>query len=249
MDRGTLERSDELTTEERETLQRALELGYFDDPKAASLTEVAEDLGKRDVEVSRLIRGGTRAVLRGTDVLATPPVTIVTDGSETPRRLDGIFDTLSHPYRRRILLLVSDHNPRDEDEFSVDDLATEDDDLKLLTEELYQLHLPNGRCGVHRVERGHAHDSPRAELREHRPAAPVDARTSGRTSQRVALREKAFFDGDTRSRGDSTPSKDDAGAGAGLRIAICTILLSLDDAPLPSLEPVSSTAIDAERRV
>jgi len=53
-----------------------------------------------------------------------------------------VFDALSHPYRRRILLLISEHNPRDEDEFSVVELATEDDDLELLTTELYHAHLP-----------------------------------------------------------------------------------------------------------
>ncbi|MFC4358412.1 ArsR family transcriptional regulator [Halobium salinum] len=66
----------------------------------------------------------------------------MTDGSETPRHLDRMFDVLGHPYRRRILLLVSEHNPRDEDEFSVDELATEDDDLEMLTDELYRIHLP-----------------------------------------------------------------------------------------------------------
>lgn len=142
MDTETPTRSNGLTAEERETLQRALELGYFDVPRAATLTEVAERLGTSDTNVSQQIRGGIRSILRGTDVLATPPATLMTDGSETPRRLDVIFDALGHPYRRRILLMVSDHNPRDEDEFSVDDLKTEDDDLELLTEELYQLHLP-----------------------------------------------------------------------------------------------------------
>ena len=53
-----------------------------------------------------------------------------------------MFDALAHPYRRRILLLVSERNPRDEDEVSVEDLATEDDDLELLTVELYHTHLP-----------------------------------------------------------------------------------------------------------
>jgi len=56
--------------------------------------------------------------------------------------LDRMFAVLSHPYRRRILLLVSEHNPRAEDEFAVDDLSTEDDDIELLTTELYHVHLP-----------------------------------------------------------------------------------------------------------
>ena len=52
-----------------------------------------------------------------------------------------MFDALCHPYRRRILLLVGEHNPRDEGEFSVEVLATEDEDLELLTTELYHAHL------------------------------------------------------------------------------------------------------------
>jgi Ser-tRNA(Ala) deacylase AlaX len=53
-----------------------------------------------------------------------------------------MFDALKHPYRRRILMLVSEHNPRDENEFNVKNLATEDDDLELFTTELYHAHLP-----------------------------------------------------------------------------------------------------------
>jgi len=53
-----------------------------------------------------------------------------------------MFSTLSHPYRRRILLLVGEDNPREEGEFSVEALATEDDDRELLTTELYHTHLP-----------------------------------------------------------------------------------------------------------
>lgn len=56
--------------------------------------------------------------------------------------LDSVFSALEHPYRRRILLLVSDRNPRDEAEFAVADLATEDDDRELLLTDLYHVHLP-----------------------------------------------------------------------------------------------------------
>lgn len=66
----------------------------------------------------------------------------MTDGSSEPSSLDRSFTALRHPYRRRILGLISEHNPRDEDEFSVDDLATEEDDLELLASELYNVHLP-----------------------------------------------------------------------------------------------------------
>ena len=62
--------------------------------------------------------------------------------SQTTRPLNRMFDMLSHPYRRRILLLVSEHNPRDEDEFRIADLATADDEVELKSVELYHAHLP-----------------------------------------------------------------------------------------------------------
>ncbi|WP_458191016.1 hypothetical protein [Haladaptatus sp. NG-WS-4] len=37
--------------------------------------------------------------------------------STSSASLDVMLDTLSSTYRRRILLAVADHNPRDEDEF------------------------------------------------------------------------------------------------------------------------------------
>ena len=129
-----------LTAAERETLRVALNMGYFEVPRATTLVEVAEELARSDVEVSQQIRSGIGVVLRQTEVLESPGV--MTDGSTDPSALDRIFDVLRHPYRRRILQLVSEHNPRDEDEFSVEDLATEDDDLELLTTELYHAHLP-----------------------------------------------------------------------------------------------------------
>lgn len=63
------------------------------------------------------------------------------DGGERPT-LDELFDVLNHPYRRRILTLLDEHNPRREDEFSMDELSTEDDDLELFTTALYHTHLP-----------------------------------------------------------------------------------------------------------
>jgi hypothetical protein len=128
-----------LTVEERETLRTALEMGYFEAPRATTLVDIADELGRSDVEVSQQLRRGMGTALRSTTVLDEPAV--VGDGGTDPS-LDRVFDALSHPYRRRILMLVSEHNPRDEDEFSVEDLATEDDDLELLTTELYHAHLP-----------------------------------------------------------------------------------------------------------
>jgi len=128
-----------LTPEERETLRVALDAGYFEVPRAATLVDVADALDRSEVEVSARLRRGMGRVLEGTDVLDAPVA--VPDGAPD-RSLDRIFDALRHPYRRRILLLVSEHNPRGEDEFGVEDLATEDDDLELLTAELYHRHLP-----------------------------------------------------------------------------------------------------------
>lgn len=47
--------------------------------------------------------------------------------AEETAALDELFDVLSHPYRRRILTRLSDHYPRDEDEFDHEALASEDD--------------------------------------------------------------------------------------------------------------------------
>lgn len=129
-----------LTAAERETLRVALEKGYFEVPRETTLVEIAEELDRSDVEASQQIRRGMGAVLRETDILNAPGV--IADGSADPNALDRMFNALRHPYRRRILMLVSEHNPRDEDEFSVEDLATDDDDLELLTTELYHAHLP-----------------------------------------------------------------------------------------------------------
>lgn len=58
--------------------------------------------------------------------------------------LHRMFDALSPPHRRRIRVLVSERNPREEDEFSVEGLASEDedDDLELLAIERYHAHRP-----------------------------------------------------------------------------------------------------------
>jgi hypothetical protein len=56
--------------------------------------------------------------------------------------LDRLFDVLSDPYRRRILLLVSDRNPRNEDEFTPEDLGAEYDEFEFLETDLFHKHLP-----------------------------------------------------------------------------------------------------------
>jgi hypothetical protein len=49
---------------------------------------------------------------------------------------------LRNSHRRRILLAVSDHNPRDEDEFTSNDVAVGDDDFEQVKTQLQHTHLP-----------------------------------------------------------------------------------------------------------
>lgn len=59
--------------------------------------------------------------------------------------LDAMFDVLCKSYCRCILLAVSDHNPRKEDEFTPDAFApdgADDDELERLKLELFHSHLP-----------------------------------------------------------------------------------------------------------
>ncbi|WP_435159811.1 DUF7344 domain-containing protein [Haladaptatus sp. DFWS20] len=59
--------------------------------------------------------------------------------------LDVMLNALSNVHRRRILLAVADHNPRDEDEFTPDEIPTDtiaDEDLDSLKTQLHHTHLP-----------------------------------------------------------------------------------------------------------
>ncbi|MDT3437486.1 helix-turn-helix domain-containing protein [Haloarcula sp. 1CSR25-25] len=58
-----------LPTEERETLRVALEKGYFEVPRATSLVDISDVLGRSDVEVSQQLRRGMGDVLRETTIL------------------------------------------------------------------------------------------------------------------------------------------------------------------------------------
>jgi predicted DNA binding protein len=58
-----------LTDEQRAALRVALEKGYFEVPRATTLVEVAAELDRSDVEVSRQLRHGVGTVLRETDAL------------------------------------------------------------------------------------------------------------------------------------------------------------------------------------
>lgn len=52
-----------LTEKQREALVRALDSGYFDVPREATLTELADDLGVSDTAVSERLRRGTSLLI------------------------------------------------------------------------------------------------------------------------------------------------------------------------------------------
>lgn len=52
------------------------------------------------------------------------------DPERTPA--DELLDALSHPYRRRVLAMVGNRNPRDEVEFSAEALSVDADEADLL---------------------------------------------------------------------------------------------------------------------
>lgn len=59
--------------------------------------------------------------------------------------LDSMFDALRDPYRRRILTAISDHNPRDINEFTRNKFASisgDEDDPEQLELQLHHSHLP-----------------------------------------------------------------------------------------------------------
>ena len=55
--------------------------------------------------------------------------------------LGELLEILSHPHRRRIITRLHDRNPRDEDEFELEEL-TSDDELDNETIALIHSHLP-----------------------------------------------------------------------------------------------------------
>lgn len=57
-------------------------------------------------------------------------------------QLDQVFEMLSHPYRRRMLTMIGERNPRGGDEFTMAELAEPDSDLSVFTQDLYHSHLP-----------------------------------------------------------------------------------------------------------
>lgn len=95
---------------------------------------------------------------------ATKPqgITNLMGNPQATQSLDRAFDVLSHTYRRQILLLVSERTRRDEDEFSVADLETADDEEERTRLELYHAHLPKlaeagyieWEADTHTIQRG-----------------------------------------------------------------------------------------------
>ena len=61
--------------------------------------------------------------------------------NDDPEALDRMFDALSHPLRRRVLMLAYRNATRD-DQFPVEEIETENDDVEQLANELYHIHLP-----------------------------------------------------------------------------------------------------------
>lgn len=59
-----------------------------------------------------------------------------------PAPVDQLFDVPRHPYRRRILTILAEANPRDDDEFTSEDLHAADEEMDRFTTELFHSHLP-----------------------------------------------------------------------------------------------------------
>jgi len=58
---------DSLTPDQRETLRRALEMGYLSVPREASLVDLAGELGRSEVDVSRQLRRGMAILVRASE--------------------------------------------------------------------------------------------------------------------------------------------------------------------------------------
>jgi hypothetical protein len=87
-------------------------------------------------------RGMSRGTPTESDRSVNPIATM--PRSTKPASLDAMLDMLSDSHRRRILLAVSDHNPRDEDEFVTDSFIPSDAESESLQHirKLRHIHLP-----------------------------------------------------------------------------------------------------------
>ena len=61
--------------------------------------------------------------------------------NDDPATLDRMFDTLSHPLRRRVLMFAYRNATRD-DGLPVERIEIEGDDVEQLANELHHIHLP-----------------------------------------------------------------------------------------------------------
>ncbi|ODR81678.1 hypothetical protein BG842_19430 [Haladaptatus sp. W1] len=64
---------------------------------------------------------------------------------DSPKRdisLSEMLDVLGHQHRRRLLVVLSEANPRERDEVASKTVADDGDDLDLFKQELYHVHLP-----------------------------------------------------------------------------------------------------------
>ena len=59
-----------------------------------------------------------------------------------PDKLDRLFASLSHPYRRRILALLAEANPRTEDELTRDGPVFDAADPERAAVDVFHVHLP-----------------------------------------------------------------------------------------------------------
>jgi hypothetical protein len=66
----------------------------------------------------------------------------MSDPLEPDTTLSEMLDVLRHQHRRRLLVALSKANPRARDELASKNIADDNDDLELLKQELYHVHLP-----------------------------------------------------------------------------------------------------------
>lgn len=90
---------------------------------------------------SRERRAGDTDAANVCSIMESEPTMIESKNANTDA-LDESLDVLSHPYRRRILTRLHDHNPREEVDFSADELADDADEIDRQLLEIHHRHLP-----------------------------------------------------------------------------------------------------------
>lgn len=61
---------------------------------------------------------------------------------QTSSRADALFEALSNPYRRQLLVALLDHNPQDDDDRDPLNIVSDDIEPAVLETELLHRHLP-----------------------------------------------------------------------------------------------------------